>query len=198
MSEAIMFFVADKFSLHKTLGELILIDRVTNMTSACGVVEVVDEKVESNERASFVNGELPARGDIFEEFLYDASSLNVLKYQPVHSTYGIGEEIPLSGESYSYPESFDILVLRDSVTVKVRNGKIDDIISFVEIIINIKIVSTSSPVIAFYFSPPLRLIFHKSLEKLTCFTGTSENKSFPVLFHYRLWHKRLLIEIVKI
>lgn len=65
-----MFFVADKFSLHKTLGELILIDRVTNMTSACGVVEAVDEKVESNERASFVNGELTARGDIFEECCY--------------------------------------------------------------------------------------------------------------------------------
>lgn len=124
--------VADKFSLHKTLGELILIDRVTNMTSACGVVEAVDEKVESNERASFVNGELTARGDIFEEFLYDASSLNVLKYQPVHSTYGIGDEIPLSGESYSYPESFDILVLRDSVAVKVRNGRIEDILAFAD------------------------------------------------------------------
>ena len=30
---------ADKFSAHKTLGELILIDRVSFMTSACGVVE---------------------------------------------------------------------------------------------------------------------------------------------------------------
>lgn len=30
--------VADTFAAHKTLGELILIDRVTNMTSACGVV----------------------------------------------------------------------------------------------------------------------------------------------------------------
>jgi sulfate adenylyltransferase subunit 1 len=30
--------VADLFNNHKTLGELILIDRVTNMTSACGVV----------------------------------------------------------------------------------------------------------------------------------------------------------------
>ena len=30
--------VVDQFSKHKTLGELILIDRVTNMTSACGVV----------------------------------------------------------------------------------------------------------------------------------------------------------------
>ena len=30
--------VVDEFAKHKTLGELILIDRVTNMTSACGVV----------------------------------------------------------------------------------------------------------------------------------------------------------------
>lgn len=124
--------VADKFSSHKTLGELILIDRVTNMTSACGVVEEVGKKVNSHERASFRSGELTARGDIFEEFFYDASSLNVLKYQPVHRTYTVGDEIPLSGESYSYPESFDILVLRDRVAVKVRNGKIDDILAFAD------------------------------------------------------------------
>lgn len=31
--------VLDAFLSHKTLGELILIDRITNMTSACGVVE---------------------------------------------------------------------------------------------------------------------------------------------------------------
>ena len=30
--------VVDAFSKHKTLGELILIDRITNMTSACGVI----------------------------------------------------------------------------------------------------------------------------------------------------------------
>lgn len=33
--------VVDKFDAHKTLGELILIDRITNMTSACGVIEDV-------------------------------------------------------------------------------------------------------------------------------------------------------------
>ncbi len=35
--------VVDEFDLHKTMGELILIDRVTNMTSACGVVREVNE-----------------------------------------------------------------------------------------------------------------------------------------------------------
>ena len=39
--------VVDEFKNHKTLGEFILIDRVTNMTSACGVVEEVHEKEHS-------------------------------------------------------------------------------------------------------------------------------------------------------
>lgn len=118
----------DLFSKHKTLGELILIDRVSNMTSACGVVDSVEEKADDAKKASFVLGSLEARGDIFEEFFYDTSSLNVLKYQPVKETYTRGDTIPVEGESYRYPDSFDIIVLRDSVAVKVRDRKITDIV----------------------------------------------------------------------
>lgn len=121
--------VVDLFAKHKTLGELILIDRVTNMTSACGVVEAVAEKMTNGtEKASFRLNDLTARGDIFEEFYYDTSSLNVLKYQPVNRTYTIGDEIPVSGESYQYPDSFDIIVLRDQVAVRVRDKKITAIL----------------------------------------------------------------------
>lgn len=118
----------DLFSKHKTLGELILIDRVSNMTSACGVVDSVEEKADDAKKASFVLGSLETRGDIFEEFFYDTSSLNVLKYQPVKETYTKGDTIPVEGESYKYPDSFDIIVLRDSVAVKVRDRKITDIV----------------------------------------------------------------------
>lgn len=122
--------VADLFSAHKTLGELILINRVTNMTSACGVVEKVSQKgVAGSEKASFKFENLEARGDIFEEFYYDTTSLNVLKYQPVRETYTVGDEIPTSGDSYSYPDSFDIIVLRDLVAVSVRNKVITAITS---------------------------------------------------------------------
>lgn len=126
LTEAI---AVDLFSSHRTLGELILIDRVTNMTSACGVVEKVSEKGgSSSEKASFKKGDISARGDIFEEFYYDISSLNVLKYQPVKETYTVGDEIPTSGDSYHYPDSFDIIVLRDGVSIKVRDKKIIQIL----------------------------------------------------------------------
>lgn len=126
LTEAI---VADLFSAHKTLGEIILIDRVTNMTSACGVIEDVSQKaVSGSAKASFKLGDVEARGDIFEEFYYDTSSLNVLKYQPVRNTYTVGDEIPVDGESYHYPDSFDIIVLRDQVAISVRDKKITAII----------------------------------------------------------------------
>lgn len=121
--------VVDRFKTHKTLGELILIDRITNMTSACGVVEDF-EKYTIQDRASFKYGDIVARGDIFEEFYYDVNSLSVLKYQPVSNTYSIGDEIPTQSNSYKYPNSFDILVLRDSVAVKVRDKKVVDIMPF--------------------------------------------------------------------
>ena len=121
--------VADLFSNHKVLGELILIDRVTNMTSACGVVDAVSEKVSSTaDRNSFQYGDLKARGDIFEEFYYDTESLNVLKYNPVSRTYTVGDEIPTSGDSYHYPDSFDCIVLRDGVAVRIRDKKITAIL----------------------------------------------------------------------
>ena len=52
--------VIDEFKKHKTLGELILIDRISNMTSACGVVEdaAVDESKDL--KAAFVYGSLKA------------------------------------------------------------------------------------------------------------------------------------------
>lgn len=56
--------VADTFAAHKTLGELILIDRVANMTSACGVVtelhadeDGLEEKKVNKKLRSALNGQ---------------------------------------------------------------------------------------------------------------------------------------------
>lgn len=118
--------VVDNFKSHKTLGELILIDRVSNMTSACGVIECLGEYLKND--AVFVYENLSARGDIFEEFYYNLDSLNVSKYYDKYPKYTVGDTIQTKGESYNYPDNFDILILRDNVAVKVRGKKISEII----------------------------------------------------------------------
>ena len=119
--------VVDKFNVHKTLGELILIDRITNMTSACGVVEDIFNSENKKDTVAFEYNDLQARGDIFEEFYYNTESLSLSKYKSIGHTYTVGDEIPVKGESYKYPENIDILVLRDWVAIKVRDKKIIDI-----------------------------------------------------------------------
>jgi sulfate adenylyltransferase subunit 1 len=120
--------VIDAFLKHKTLGELLLIDRVTNMTSACGVVENPTLDESRDVRCAFVSENLKANGDIFEEFYYDLESMTVFKAQPSGKTYTIGDEIPVQGESYHYPDNFDIVVIRDKVAVSVRGRRITAII----------------------------------------------------------------------
>ncbi|OCA97183.1 sulfate adenylyltransferase subunit 1 [Clostridium beijerinckii] len=119
--------VVDKFDAHKTLGELILIDRITNMTSACGVIEDLHNNDTKNAKFAFEYNELKARGDIFEEFYYDTETLSIFKYKPEEQTYTVGDELPIKGDSYEYPENFDLLVLRDGVAIQVRDTKITDI-----------------------------------------------------------------------
>lgn len=125
--------VVDKFNVHKTLGELILIDRITNMTSACGVVEsILNQNNNNSDNVAFQYNGLKARGDVFEEFYYNTESLSLSKYKPIEHTYTVGDNIPVKGESYHYPDTIDILVLRDWVAIKVRNKKIVDIQSIDE------------------------------------------------------------------
>ncbi|MDF2871560.1 MAG: cysN [Anaerocolumna sp.] len=120
--------VADRFNAHKTLGELILIDRITNMTSACGVIEeLTNESNSINDSATFIFENIKARGDIFEEFYYNLESLNISKLKPENKVYTLGDVIPIKGESYKYPENFDILVLRDWTVIKIRDSKIEAI-----------------------------------------------------------------------
>ncbi|MDF2943083.1 MAG: cysN [Herbinix sp.] len=122
--------VVDQFNSHKTLGELILIDRITNMTSACGVVDQVSGIFDNKEEhVSFEYNGLKARGDIFEEFYYNLENLSISKYRPIENKYSVGDEIPVKGESYGYPVSFDILVLRDWIAIKVQNKKIIEMLS---------------------------------------------------------------------
>lgn len=113
--------VVDEFKKHKTLGELILIDRVSHMTSACGVVE--DTHQGESSRTFYANG-LQATGEIFEEFYYNMESTNIAKTCVVKENYTIGDEIPVEGESYHYPDDFDILALRDQVAIQIRKKKV--------------------------------------------------------------------------
>lgn len=82
--------VVDLFKTNRTLGELILIDRITNMTSACGVVDSVSpSSVYSDENS----------GKIDEKFQIDRSRRSLVKNQtPLVAEFVLGK----NGVSYDF------------------------------------------------------------------------------------------------
>lgn len=118
--------VVDEFHKNKTLGELIMIDRISHMTSACGVVEQIETQ---GEKPYFEKGSLKAKGYIFEEFYFNLENAFLSRTKTKDKTYYVGDTIPTQGDSFKYPDFFDILSVEDSIAVLIRNAKVADIIS---------------------------------------------------------------------
>lgn len=117
--------VVDAFKKNKTLGELILIDRVSHMTSACGVVETVDS---NDEKPYFEKDDIRTGGYIFEEFYFNLENAFLSKVNTSDKTYHVGNKVPVEGDSFKYPDYFDIIAVDSGVAVLIRNREVQDII----------------------------------------------------------------------
>ena len=117
--------VLDEFKRNKTLGELILIDRVSHMTSACGVVESVDTE---GEKPYFQKDDVKVGGYVFEEFYFNLENALLSKADKEVKTYHVGDVVPVEGDSFEYPGYFDIVSLEDNAAVLIRDKRVQDII----------------------------------------------------------------------
>ena len=96
------------FDHHKTLGEFILIDRLTNMTSACGVITGITEGGGNEGSVIFEDGDSKIYADLFDEYVYDNLTKNIKKIPAKELILKPGDILPLKGEGYEYPKDMDI------------------------------------------------------------------------------------------
>ncbi len=121
--------VVDEFKKNKTLGELILIDRVSHMTSACGVVESVNTE---GEKPYFEKDDIKTSGYIFEEFYFNLENAFLSKANNTDKTYHVGDKVTVEGDSFKYPDYFDILAVDNNAVILIRNQAVADIIPLSE------------------------------------------------------------------
>lgn len=112
----------DTFEKHKTLGEVLFIDRVTNMTSACGVVEALVQDSSADRTVQFQSEDGTVKTHLFETVYMQLDSGLVGRYDPQGVQFKIGDKLPLTGEGYAYPDSFDIIVRESKQVVRIING----------------------------------------------------------------------------
>lgn len=112
----------DTFEKHKTLGEVLFIDRVTNMTSACGVVEALVQDSSADRTVQFQSEDGTVQTHLFETVYMQLDSGLVGRYDPQGVQFKIGDKLPLTGEGYAYPDSFDIIARESKQVVRIING----------------------------------------------------------------------------
>lgn len=112
----------DTFEKHKTLGEVLFIDRVTNMTSACGVVEALVQDSFADRTVQFQSEDGTVKTHLFETVYMQLDSGLVGRYDPQGVQFKIGDKLPLTGEGYAYPDSFDIIARESKQVVRIING----------------------------------------------------------------------------
>jgi sulfate adenylyltransferase subunit 1 len=96
------------------MGELILIDRVSHATAACGVIEQAGE----TEKQGVLLGGFAV--NLFDSFYYHPDIHTVLRHSPAPVSYQPGDSLPLKGVGYSYPADFDMWT--DGAAANIRNG----------------------------------------------------------------------------
>lgn len=115
----------DEFRNSKVTGRFVIVDGYD--VAGGGIISKAEETVHI--RGGFEKDGLYLNSKIFEEYYYSVWDNRIKNVQVDNKLYHIGDEININGDTYAYPESFDIVGISDGVVVKIRDKAVEDILS---------------------------------------------------------------------
>jgi small GTP-binding protein len=114
----------DLFSRHRVTGRFVVVDGYD--VAGGGIVTGLGIPGETG--AGFRAGGVYARASVFDEYSYSLGGGTVEIREPAPCVWAAGDPVPLSGDSFRYPPSFDVLVFRDRAAVRIRDGRVSEVI----------------------------------------------------------------------
>ncbi len=118
----------DEFRHSKATGRFVIVDGYD--VAGGGIISRAEEAV--NLKGGFVKGDYYLNSRIFEEYYYSVQDNSIKNVQTDNKLYYVGDEITTGGDTYAYPDSFDIIGIKDGVAVKIRNKTVEDILPLQE------------------------------------------------------------------
>ena len=170
---------ADTFEQHKTLGEVLFIDRVTNMTSACGVIEALVQDSDTDRGVQFKNEDDTVETHLFETVYMQLDSGLVGRYEPQGVQLNIGDKLQLTGEGYAYPESFDIIARESKQVVRIVNGAYAEVLPLAEYQLD------GAPLVDVYGNA----ITASTQEALNDYLSAADESKLNELLHFETYRK---------
>lgn len=114
----------DEFKNSQETGRFVIVDGYD--VAGGGIISKYDLSLDS--KGGFKKDNLFLNNKIFEEYYYSVGEHYIKNIQTNQYLYKIGDLIDTKGDTYVYPDNFDIIGAHDKVAVKIRNGIIKDIL----------------------------------------------------------------------
>lgn len=115
----------DEFKANSSTGRFVLVDGYD--VSGGGIVSGLADLKE--EVTKLVKEDMEMVVSCFDEYYYLLPEGIIRRYSKHHRTFKVGDAVPIEGETYSYPDSFDIIDLNKKLIAKIRKGCLSDIIN---------------------------------------------------------------------
>ncbi|ADQ46360.1 sulfate adenylyltransferase, large subunit [Caldicellulosiruptor kronotskyensis 2002] len=115
----------DEFKVNPTTGRFVLVDEYD--VSGGGIISGLANLKE--EATKFVKDDKEMIVHCFDEYYYSLSEGLIRKHPKYKRTFKVGDAVPIEGETYSYPESFDVIDINCKLVAKIRKGQLSDLVN---------------------------------------------------------------------
>ncbi|AZT90616.1 sulfate adenylyltransferase [Caldicellulosiruptor changbaiensis] len=114
----------DEFKVNPATGRFVLVDEYD--VSGGGIISGLANLKE--EATKFVKDDKEMIVHCFDEYYYSLSEGLIRKHPKYKRTFKVGDAVPIEGETYSYPESFDVIDINGKLVAKIRKGQLNDLV----------------------------------------------------------------------
>lgn len=116
----------DEFKNNQNTGRFVIVDGY----DVCGG-GIVSGPVKGLQGVSkFSKGNISMTVSCFDEYYYVLAEDTIRKVKARPHTFSIGDAVPVSGETYEYPDSFDVLDIQKRLIAKVRKSRLESLTKF--------------------------------------------------------------------
>jgi bifunctional enzyme CysN/CysC/sulfate adenylyltransferase subunit 1 len=114
----------DLFKKHHSTGRFVLLDGYD--VSGGGIVSATEEAKQVE--GKFISGNLAMPVHCFDDYFYVLSQQTLRRVEKSRRAYQPGDPVPVSGETYAYPQNFDLLHLESGLVARIRSGILESLL----------------------------------------------------------------------
>ncbi len=114
----------DEFKDNQNTGRFVIVDGYD--VSGGGIISGTAEQ--APEGVKFVKGDTVLEVHCFDEYYFLIPTGKFQRVEAGAGVYRIGGDIPTAGETYSFPDNFDVVDLARRIAAKIRDRKLEDLV----------------------------------------------------------------------